>query len=167
MIRRHVTINMSWDGTEQLTVITMIWRSMRKAVAVDVRLRRWSKQAECTWWMEVCSIWPVLLFYIKEARAQKIGLKSILKYDLCKSLSKELCCKMADTKTFVDYIFEKMKNACNLRYRNSFLCRWTRKWPPHNEWYIENVLDCEHFSSKLAHGTYLFVYALLRSYLDF
>ena len=25
---------------------------------------------------------------------------------------------------------------------------------PYNEWYIENVLVCEHFSSKLAHGTY-------------
>jgi len=25
---------------------------------------------------------------------------------------------------------------------------------PHNEWYIENVLVCVHFSSKLAHGTY-------------
>jgi len=25
---------------------------------------------------------------------------------------------------------------------------------PHNEWYIGNVLDCAHFSSNLAHGTY-------------
>ena len=25
---------------------------------------------------------------------------------------------------------------------------------PHNEWYIENVLVCAHFSSKLAHCTY-------------
>ena len=25
---------------------------------------------------------------------------------------------------------------------------------PQNEWYIENVLVCTHFSSKLAHGTY-------------
>ena len=26
--------------------------------------------------------------------------------------------------------------------------------PPHNEWYIGNVLVCAHFSSKLAHDTY-------------
>jgi len=25
---------------------------------------------------------------------------------------------------------------------------------PHNEWYIENVLVCAHFSLKLAHDTY-------------
>ena len=32
----------------------------------------------------------------------------------------------------------------------------------HNEWYIGNVRVCAHFSSKQA-----YVYALLRSYLDF
>jgi len=38
---------------------------------------------------------------------------------------------------------------------------------PHNEWYIRNVLVCAHFSSKLAHGTFVhIVYALLCSYLD-
>ena len=44
--------------------------------------------------------------YFKGARAQKIGLKVlILKYHLGKSLSKEMWCKMADTKTNFDYIF--------------------------------------------------------------
>ena len=40
----------------------------------------------------------------KGARAQKIGLKTIyLKYDLGKSLSKKMWCKMVDTKK-IDYI---------------------------------------------------------------
>jgi len=42
----------------------------------------------------------------KGVRAQKIGLKSTyLKYDLSKSLRKEMWCKMADTKTYFDNIF--------------------------------------------------------------
>ena len=35
------------------------------------------------------------------------------------------------------------------------MCPWTRKiFPRHNEWYIGNVLDCAHVSSKQSHGTY-------------
>ena len=30
------------------------------------------------------------------------------------SLSKEIWCKMAETKHFLDYIFKKMKNVCNM-----------------------------------------------------
>ena len=53
---------------------------------------------------------------VKGAKAQKIWLKIlILKYDLSKSLSKEMWCKMADTKKFVDFIYKKIKSACNLR----------------------------------------------------
>jgi len=53
---------------------------------------------------------------LKELEHRKLGRKVlILKYDLGKSLSKEMWCKTADTKIFVYYIFEKMKNACNLR----------------------------------------------------
>jgi len=46
----------------------------------------------------------------KELEHRKLGWKVlILKYDLGKSLSKEMWCKMADTKKFFDYIFKKMK----------------------------------------------------------
>ena len=38
-----------------------------------------------------------------------------LKYDLGKSISKEMCWNMVDTKTFLDYISKEMKNACNMR----------------------------------------------------
>ena len=41
----------------------------------------------------------------KGARAQQFGLKVLtLKYDLGKSLTKEMWCKMADTKHIFDYI---------------------------------------------------------------
>jgi len=54
---------------------------------------------------------------LKGARAQKIGLKStyILKYDLGKSLSKEMWCKMADTKKITWLHILKDENACNMR----------------------------------------------------
>ena len=38
-----------------------------------------------------------------------------LKYNKGKSLNKEMWWDMADTKTFLEYIFEKMKNASNIR----------------------------------------------------
>ena len=41
--------------------------------------------------------------------------KLILKYDLGKSLSKQIRLNMPDNKTFLDYIFKHMKNACNMR----------------------------------------------------
>ena len=52
-----------------------------------------------------------LLFFmcilgLKELEHKKLGLKVlILKYVLGKSLSKEMWCKMADTKNNSDYIF--------------------------------------------------------------
>jgi len=52
--------------------------------------------------------WYFLSFAIvfKGARAQKMGWKVlILKYDLGKSLSKQMWCKMADIKKYFDYIF--------------------------------------------------------------
>jgi len=52
----------------------------------------------------------------KELEHRKLGWKVlILKYDLGKSLSKEMWCKMADTKILFYYIFKKMKNTCNMR----------------------------------------------------
>ena len=57
----------------------------------------------------------ILTEFIKVARVQKLGWKVlILKYDLGRSLRKEMWCNMADTKK-IDYIFKKMKNACNMR----------------------------------------------------
>ena len=51
----------------------------------------------------------------KELEHRKLGWKVlILKYNLGKSLSKEMCCKIADTKKIFGYIFKKMKNACNM-----------------------------------------------------
>jgi len=60
---------------------------------------------------------------------------------------------MADTKTFLDYIFKKIQNAFNMRLI-LFVSMDKKRISPHNEWYIGNVLVCAHFSSKLAHGTY-------------
>jgi len=52
---------------------------------------------------------------LKELKHRKLGWKGlILKYELGKSLGKEMWCKMADTKHFLD-TFVKMKNACNMR----------------------------------------------------
>ena len=54
--------------------------------------------------------------HLKELEHRKFGWKVlILKYDLGKSLSKEMWWNMSDTKKFLDYIFKKMKNACNMR----------------------------------------------------
>jgi len=50
----------------------------------------------------------VSVLELKELEHRKLGWKVlILKYDLGKSLSKEMWCKMADTKTFLDNIFNK------------------------------------------------------------
>jgi len=50
---------------------------------------------------------------LKEHR--KLGWKVFtLKYDLRKSLSKEMWYKMTDTKK-IDHMFKNMKNACNMR----------------------------------------------------
>jgi len=60
---------------------------------------------------------------------------------------------MADTKNNFDYIFKNMKNACNM-WQILFVSVDKKLISPHNEWYIENVVVCAHFSSKLAYGTY-------------
>jgi len=63
---------------------------------------------------------------LKEIEHRKLAWKVfILKYDLGKSLSKEMWCQMADTKTFLDYIFKM-----HVIWGKSFLCLWTRKWFP-------------------------------------
>jgi len=55
--------------------------------------------------------WP-----LKELEHRILGWKLfILKYNLGMCRGKEMWCKMADTKTFLDYIFKKIKNACNMR----------------------------------------------------
>ena len=61
-------------------------------------------------------IFFIILKCLKELEHRKLSWKVlILKNDLGKSLSKEMWCEMADTKKTVDYIFKKMKNACNFR----------------------------------------------------
>ena len=53
---------------------------------------------------------------LKELEHRKLGWKVLfLKYDLGKSLSKDMCCKMAYTKKKFDYIFKKVKNECYMR----------------------------------------------------
>jgi len=44
----------------------------------------------------------------------------------------------------IQCIFKKMKNVSMDKKMIS----------THNEWYIENIMVCAHFSSKLAHDTY-------------
>jgi len=60
---------------------------------------------------------------------RKLGWKVlILKYDFCKSLSKEMWCKMADTKNILTTYFKRWK--MHVILGKSFLCPWTRKWFP-------------------------------------
>jgi len=66
---------------------------------------------------------------LKELEHRKLGLKVlILKYDIGKSLSKEMWCKMADTKTFLTTYLKSWK--MHVIWSKSFLCPWTRKWFP-------------------------------------
>ena len=58
---------------------------------------------------------------------RKLGWKVlILKYYLGKSFSKEMWCKMADTKKNVTTYFKIWK--MHVIWGKSFLCPWTRKW---------------------------------------
>jgi len=75
---------------------------------------------------------------LKKLEHRKLGWKVLIsKYDLGKSLSKEMWCKMADTKTCFYYIFKKMKNALMSHYGFRFwniskilcgLCRSICMW---------------------------------------
>ena len=106
-------------------------------------------------WKRNCTILKPchLRMMLKELEHRKLGWKVlILKYDLGKSLSKEMWCKMADIKNKWLHIL-KDKNACNMR-SILFVSVDKKMIYPHNELYIGNVLVCAHFSSKLAHGTY-------------
>ena len=77
----------------------------------------------------------------------------ILKYDLGKSLSKEMWWNMAETKKILTTYLKRWK--MHVIWGKSFFVSVDKKMiSPHNEWYIGNVLVCAHFSSKLAHGTY-------------
>jgi len=54
--------------------------------------------------------------YLKELEHKQLGWKVLIqKYDLGKSLSKEIWCKMADTNKNLDNIFKNTRNACNVR----------------------------------------------------
>ena len=77
----------------------------------------------------------------------------ILKYDLGKSLSKEMWCEMADTETELTTYFKRWK--MHVIWGKSFFVFVDKKIiSPHNEWYIGSVLVWAHVSSKLAYGTY-------------
>jgi len=66
---------------------------------------------------------------LKELEHRKMGWKVfILKYDLGKSVSKEMWCKMSDTKTKLTSYFKRRK--MHVIWVKSFLCPWTRKWFP-------------------------------------
>jgi len=86
--------------------------------------------------MQFCnSLYNTSIILLKELEHRKLGWKVfIFKYDLGKSLSKEMWCKMADAKTNFDFILKNMKNACIFR----------------------SVLVCAHFSSKLPHAQTVF-----------
>jgi len=87
---------------------------------------------------------------LKELEHRKLGWKVlILKSDLCKSFSKEMWCKMADTEINFTTYFKRWK--MHVIWGKSFLCRLARKWFP---LIMNSILVCAHFSSKLAHGTY-------------
>jgi len=99
--------------------------------------------------------WTVLL---AGKELVKLGWKvHILKYNLGKSLSKEMWCKMADTNNNFYHILKTIKIACNKR-KILFASVDTKMISPYNELYIGNVLVCAHFSSKLACVTYCLCY---------
>jgi len=75
----------------------------------------------CEWLLQKC--------ILKELEHRKMGWKVlILKYDLGKSLSKEMWCKMANTKTNFTTYFKRWK--MHVIWGKSFMCPWTRKWIP-------------------------------------
>jgi len=74
--------------------------------------------------------WPsikvVYVALLKELEHRKLGWKVlILKNYLGKSLSKEMRCKMADTKKILTTYFKRWK--MHVIWGKSFLCPWTRK----------------------------------------
>jgi len=108
-----------------------------------------------------------LLFKGEELEHRKLGWKVlILKYDLGSSLSKDMWCKMADTKNSLTTYFKRWKMHVIWGILILFVSVDKKMISPYNERYIGNVQVCAHFSSNLAHGT-LIVYAQSRSYLDF
>ena len=68
--------------------------------------------------------------------------------------------KMADTKTYLAFIFKKMKSVCNMR-STLFVSMDKKMISPLNEYYIGNVLICAHFSSKQAYGTVWYLLFML------
>jgi len=76
----------------------------------------------------VCTL-VMYTLYLKELEHRKLGWKVlILEYDICKSLSNEMWCKMADTKNILTTYFKRWK--MHVIWGKSFLCPWTRKWIP-------------------------------------
>jgi len=79
----------------------------------------------------ICRIWHqcigLNMHSLKELEHKKLGWKVLnLKSDLGKSLSKEMWCKMADTKTILTTYFKRWK--MHVIWGQSFLCPWTRKF---------------------------------------
>jgi len=69
------------------------------------------------------------LLILKELEHRKLCWKVlILKYDLGKSLSKDMWCKMADTKIILTTYFQGWN--VHVIWDKSFLCPWTTKWFP-------------------------------------
>jgi len=93
-------------------------------------------------------------FDFKEARAQKIELKSTyLKIWLeVRVLAKKFGVKWHALKHFLTTYLKRWK--MHVIWGKSVLCPWTKMISPHNKWYIGNVLVCAHFSSKQAHYSY-------------
>ena len=97
-----------------------------------------------------CTSVSSLVFYnikvLKELEHRKLGWKVfILKYDLGKSLSKEMWCKMADTKQFLTTYFKRWKMHVRVIWGKSFFVLGQENDFPSYEWYIGNVLVCAHF----------------------
>ena len=71
--------------------------------------------------------WTPMLW--KELEHRKLGWKELtLIYDLDKSLSKEMWCKMANTRKKWNTYIKRWK--MHVVWGKSFLCPWTRKWFP-------------------------------------
>jgi len=73
--------------------------------------------------------WYDVYCNLKALEHRHLGLKVlILKYDLGKSLSKKMRCKMADTKTFLTTYLKSW--TMHVIWGKSFVCPWTGKWFP-------------------------------------
>jgi len=89
-----------------------------------------------------CMVITIIIFIanLKELEHRKLGWNVILKYDLCKSLSKDFDVKWLTLKFLLTSYLKRWK--MHVIWGKSFLCPWTRKWFP---LIMNNILEISWF----------------------